>query len=239
MAPGLRQLRRRRKIIIIWSLLGLLAVGHRAFKYCENNNSLICSLTTEDVLLGAILFGLLVLAISIVVAVTRTARSRRSRRDGGFKNEPWTFDNASIEISGRVQRILENSAGDDLRRHATNLIRTVTKSKDHSGRHINQRFLLSSPGLRNNEQLLVVVNTAFGKHRLREGAWVRVRGAYIHNQAKRKGLFGAKLSVYGLLHKVHTPHGFLHILPGEPTAADCKPQSINTQRDEVVSGSTP
>lgn len=234
MASGFRQLRKRRKLIIVWSLLGLLAVAHRTSRYCADKDSFVCSLTAEDFGAGAVLFGLLLVIIGISVTIRRVLRTRRNRREGGFKNEPWKFDNLTIEVSGQVHRILENSVGDDFRRHATHLLRTVIKSNDHSGRHINQRFLLASSGLCKNEQLLVVINTAFGKHALREGIWVRVRGVYIHRRSKKRALWGTKLSLYGLLHKVHAPHGFLHILAGEANAVECQVTDTFPRRDDVV-----
>ena len=217
MAKGLRQqLRSRTKLITIWLILGLLVIGYKVREYCTTLRRGYC----EDIFDSAVTYGTVVVptvvALAFVFFVVRAVRRHSEAKLPGFINEPWKYDRRIIKLSCRIERILEDSFSERMKRRMTDLWRTAIGSKNHSGRHIHQRFLVSSPAIRRGEQILVEHNIGSGKHSLRRRHWVDLQGEYAHVPGTQKSLWGRKQTFYGRIHHTYEPMGHIRMLPTKP-----------------------
>ncbi|MCB0359066.1 MAG: hypothetical protein KDD44_05510 [Bdellovibrionales bacterium] len=221
--PRLRTaLRSRSKLITIWTLLLVLAVGFRLFQWCEGKTGGRC---IEQLGYFSRWIPALLVA-SIVIVVVRILLARVSRRplagEAPFVREPARHDRATIRIRGQVQRILKDTAGEVLKRKMVDLTRTLLKNEDPVGRYIHQRFLISSPALPEKETVLVFHNIAYGRLPLKRGVWLEIQGQYIHQTAKRRTWFGVQETRFGRLHFCHEPLGYIRRLPEPVQELSCR-----------------
>jgi hypothetical protein len=224
MARISRQLRSRRKVIAVWAML--LCVGGAGWitRYCRNDGRHICAAGAEYLTLlqtpaYAITLGLGVLLPALLI----WRRRWKALSVPGFKNQPWLFDRHILEVAGRIEYVMGDTVGEKLKRKATDMYRNATGNEDWRNRYIHQRFLLSSPSLRGGERVMILHNTKYGNLPLREGAWVRVRGEYLHGDERKNSFFNGR-HFYGQIHFTHEPRGFVELLSGRPD--DCEVKDI-------------
>lgn len=168
---------------------------------------------TSDLILTKIL-PLIVgtFAVFLVYFVISTIRARRinseksANREFSFKDRPWEYNRMFIELTGRVEYVFKNDPSFVFRRKMTDIYRTITKDENHAGRHVHERFLLSSPQLAPNEKVMIINNTRFDRERVKAGDWISVKGEYLHDlrHDNRKSK-----NFYGKLHYTHEPKGYV------------------------------
>lgn len=152
------------------------------------------------------------LVVSFFLFVFKIFRERRlnvekdANREKTFRDRPWEYNRTYIELFGQVEHLFQNDTSYVVKRKITNLYRNLTKDGNHAGRHVHQRFLLSSPQLVKNENILVINNTDFKSDPIKKGDWVSIKGEYIHDlrhDGKKSKNF------YGRLHYTHDPVGWV------------------------------
>lgn len=209
------KLRGRRKLILIWSLLLLLALGGLFQRYCDDAGEAYCEARLALGLTYLYWFvGLAVLAGGGIIA--RKWLLQDVSDAGDFKCSPQKFHGKVISLCGKVERVLENSLAESLKRKVTDVVRTIINDDNRAGRYVHQRFLISSPALRHGCYLLVLHNIEFGKIAVRKGKWVEVKGEYLHQPLMQRTLWGRKRTFYGRLHFTHEPKGFAKVLSKKP-----------------------
>ena len=206
----------RRKLTVVWSFLLLLALIQWAREFFGLGAGAINAQQIEQysragirivLVLGAGLLGCLLLRY-LYNAVFFRLDSGTSDSKHPFTDKPWEYDKRVITVIGRVERVLSDDMMFKLRRKMVDVYRTATKNNDHSGRHVHQRFLVSSSILRRGQQIIVYNNTKFGKQPVGKGTWVIIKGEYVHRSSKMRGPFGTvQKSYYGLIHYTHRPLG--------------------------------
>lgn len=209
-----RQLRRRKRVLLVWSFLLVLVLGRAAYVACSSRYGevrCIGFLTARNALLL-----LAVLAIPpLLYSVLAFLRERKASRAPGFRNHPWDYDKQVVELAARVEVILADRMFEKTKRHLTDVYRTATGNDDFRGRYVHQRILVSSPALKRGELVLVLHNVNYGKLSLSEGRWLRIRGEYLHTPAPKRG----RKTFYGQIHFTHEPKGRIEILEGKPADA--------------------
>lgn len=163
----------------------------------------------EDLIAGATIAALFAVFLFIVFVIISRRRNSTRNQLKDFPNAPWLYDRSNVEITGTVELVFSTATSKRLETFFIDTLRSLTLSRDNSGRTNHQKFLLSSPGLRKGERLLIVHNEQFGAVPIKKGAWISVRGEYVHRRSPRKALFGTKLTFYGLVHFTHEPKGFV------------------------------
>lgn len=152
----------------------------------------------------------------LLFSLVRFLRERRESGAPGFRNRPWEYDRQIVELVGRVEVILADRVFEKAKRHLTDAVRTATGNEDWRGRYVHQRLLVSSPALKRGELILVLHNVKYGKLSLSEGAWVRVRGEYLHTPAPKGRGASARKTFYGQIHFTHEPKGGMEVLSRRP-----------------------
>src|SRR5688500_3720721 len=96
-----RQLRRRRKMLLVWGALLLFAVLTTASRWCNERFEGRCleKLSSRE---GRLALALLVLPF-LALSIRRLLVRARERRIEGFCNQPWEYDQQVIEIVGKVE----------------------------------------------------------------------------------------------------------------------------------------
>lgn len=160
-------------------------------------------------ILPPIVFTFLIFFIYFVISTIRARKinsEKSANRDFSFKDRPWEYNRMFIELTGRVEYVFKNDPSFVFRRKMTDIYRTITKDENHSGRHVHERFLLSSPQLAPNEKVMIINNTKFDTERVKAGDWICVKGEYLHDlrhDNKKSKNF------YGRLHYTHEPKGYV------------------------------
>lgn len=230
-------------MIAAWFLLGLLALVYALGKYAG-----LRSVQDYQQLASSLLDGIAILCLALLplaiwrAIVVRQRNIAEARRAPIFRDQPWMFDKEFIRFHGRVEKVFRNDAELVLRRKLVHLLRSLVASGDHTARHVHQRFLVSSPLLRADENIMVLANTSSDTPSVREGQWLEIQGEYIHSRVRRNSKWGKPLSFYGKVHYTHAPLGILKQLGREPTAdtrsaveilPDVKRSYLTSQRDKV------
>ena len=208
-------LRNRRKLITIWVLLASLALWSWVSRQYSDTAQL--EQQVEEIIRYLVYFF-------IAAAILFAARLFYTRRQniktsslGGFKYKPWNYDRDIISLVGQVEHVFPNTVDHRIKTKVTDVVRSITKDHDPSGRYIHQRFLISSPLLKKGNNLMVTHNTQYGKLPIKKGKWLDISGVYLHSRAKTRTAFGkSKLTFYGKLHYTHKPKGKIQILPEKP-----------------------
>lgn len=125
-------------------------------------------------------------AAAAAVALLIVFKKREADSELSFTTSPSKFHKKVICIDGKVKKILRTPL---VKRLARNLV--LKRGETH------QRFLVVSPKLLPGKAVLVLNNLKFDRAPIREGAWVRVQGEYIHKKGK----------TYGRIHYTHEPKG--------------------------------
>jgi len=203
----------RRRLITISVAFALIGLAYWYSDTCGGSRQQICESYIEDGIFISLIL-LIILSMSLLIRfIKQRAIYRKAKKTGGFVADPGASNKKIIEFEGYVIRILPGSFSEYIKRRITHFSRTLTGSKNHSHRHIHQRFLVQSPVFPGRESILVLHNTSFGKISVRKGSRVVLRGEYLHTEGFRRGLFGLQKTLYGKIHKTHEPEGFIKVLP--------------------------
>lgn len=208
-----RALRSRRRLITVWAIPLILLCAFYGVDFCERHQAGYC----EDLFWDFVIWSGLLGSCGLLWFWLRYKKEARSHSLFGFKNFPEQFDKEYLRLVGKVDRVLNNSLGGNLKRMATDAFRTMTQNYDRSGRFIHQRFLVTSPQLRKGQKMLILHNTKYGKISLRKGRWLEITGQYLHIPGVVRSPFGLrKHSFYGRIHHTHQPTGEIKVLKGKP-----------------------
>lgn len=211
MANFRRSMRQRRKLLSIWLILIGLALLYQLHQYCISFSEGTCIIWLKKLTLFASAAIAALVLLIIFLMRRRNLLLQKESKIKGFKTQPWTFDGKVIYLTGQVEMIFENRFSEILKRKFRHLFRLAIADGDQTNRYVHQRFLLSSPGLKEGESILIIHNTEFGSIPLRKGLWVDVQGKYLHQCGMRRGFFGMKKTFYGRVHYTHQPLGFVRV----------------------------
>lgn len=213
-----RPFRRSWKFIVIWMVLLAVALTQKGRDFCSSRQDNLCEEILADLTTAKVFFqnyGLYIVAAVVLLLILKPLLRLSSREDKstpGFKNCPWQYDKEIIKLTGRVEKVFYNPWQEKLKRKITDIYRNITKNDDQTYRNIHQRFLISSPQLRNGELMMVEHNPKFGKVSLSKGTWLVIQGEYIHRRSRRRGTFGNSYTFYGRMHSTYEPKGFIRPL---------------------------
>ena len=211
-------LKRNSRFLAIWAILLILAIISQVNIFISEHSS---EEIASVILILKIACTLVVCGIILLVAIhVLKERHYRKNPNKTFKEQPWLFDRKSLTICGEIERVFRTDIWRKVRQYLTHLYRKLILDHDPSFRYDHQRFLMSSPQLKPGERIMISHNTSFGKIALKEGAWVKVCGEYIHRRGRTRGFWGASLTFYGLVHKTHEPLGYVRILEDKPNQSE-------------------
>jgi hypothetical protein len=196
------------KFAVVWSLLLLFALYFHLSEYCKSLGQDCQELALSWLSLICVAIALLS-ALFIVRKFLYILRERTLNQTPGFFTQPWKFDNKIVQLTGKVAYVFSDKPTAGLRIFLTNIWRKIVASSDPSARYRHQRFLLSSPDLRNGESIMVISNLSYDIPRLGRGDSVEVQGVYVHTPSPKRSFWGTQRTFYGRIHYTHPPKGYL------------------------------
>lgn len=201
--------RRSRSAYKVWGVVGLIvAAGTLSTKYYSENQERLAQYVELGLiaLIGAVCgFGVLLVAYVL--------RERRLNSTPGFINQPWVYDQQIVWLLCEVVREIQVNWSTKIKRFSVDLMRSLVRHGDRTHRHPHQRFLVTLPGLRKGDRIMIIHNTDYGSITVRKGQWLEIQGVYEHHPNLVRGAFGTRRpSFYGQVHKTHPPEGFLQVV---------------------------
>lgn len=201
--------RRSRSAYKVWGVVGLIvAAGTLSTKYYSNNQERL----SQYVELGLVSLIVAVLGCGMLL-VAYVLRERRLNSTPGFINQPWVYDQQIAWLLCEVVREIPVDWSTKIKRFSVDFFRSLVRHGDPTHRYPHQRFLVTLPGLRKGDRIMIIHNTDYGSIAVRKGQWLEVQGVYQHLPKLVRGAFGSRRpSFYGQVHKTHPPEGFLQIV---------------------------
>lgn len=191
-------------MILAFGFLLLFALWIKVRAFCRGADWQICEDPRGFMLYWLPKAAALVLALYLIRWL-RQPRFRNVSASSDFANNPAKYHGNTIHLIGRIEYIVPDTFAEKVKRKVTDIYRTAAESDDHTNRYVHQRFLISSPQLIEGEKLMVHHNIGHGKLPLKRGAWVTLKGEYLHEPSENRRT--GKQNRYGLIHKTHPPGG--------------------------------
>lgn len=191
--------RGRWKLYTIWGTFLLVVVSEKLSQKCAAGSQ-ICH--------GLEYSGYLVFTLAVLLLVYRLWMWARPKDSSSrsFAEQPWEFDREAVYVTGKVEKIFDNSIAEVAKRRVTNWYRQRTHNSDPRNRFVHQRFLITSKSLKPKATILIEHNIDYGTVPLRLGDRIEISGQYLHTVDEKRGHF------YGRIHRTHPPHGYIRVV---------------------------
>lgn len=205
--------RSRRTTHVVWMVVFLTIAGGVFFqRYTQENPEHFQELVYRAGVGLVCLFGVLLVALFFYIK-----RERRLNSTPGFITQPWEYNNCSILLRAQLYRELPVDTKEQAHRSRVNWFRKLTGHKDQTHRSMHQRFLVTFPGLRKGDKIMVLHNMDFGEIKASPRCWLEIRGVYIHNPPiLNRNSFWRRPNFYGQVHYTHSSRGHIKVLPIAP-----------------------
>ncbi len=214
--PILRKYLFGRRGLKLWPILIILAVLYSiGFDVGSRDDLDSLNQVSSNILhlvLSSFFFIFIFIAFYSIVSILRARKYNQTnseKLEKSFRDMPWQYNRMVVELHAQVEYVFKNDFSYVLKRKVNALVRDLKNDPSHNSRHVHQRILLSSPQLRKGENFILIHNTKFGKLKLKKGAWILVKGEYIHDIQKNRS---KKSHYYGKLHYSHEPVGCVNPL---------------------------
>ncbi len=195
-------------IIIIFTALYYLGINPFSTSSAQNIEYYSAELFSFIILLF-LLFSFIGVFYFIFLVVNKSPITQSNIKKSDFTNSPGKYSKSIIQFSARVEVYFPDPFNIRIKKFGVHLFRNLTKQDNHIGRYYHQRFLISSPILKEGERIIVLHNTKYGWLKLNSGDWIQLRGEYLHNENTNSKNDGRKVHFYGKIHYTHDPLGFI------------------------------
>lgn len=205
------RLRSAPRILKIWTFLCLIALIYWIKKSVGEGEDAIT--VVNEFALSVLPLVILTLFLISAFLFFRAVRERKINHKlfplekPDFSINPANYDKQVVHVFGKIEKVLKDQQSEKLKRKLTDLVRSATNNPDQASRFIHQRFFISSPQLKNGENIIIFNNEKYNKLKLKKGYWVLVKGEYVHSTSRKRTAFGWKNNFYGLIHHTHAPEG--------------------------------